>query len=80
MYLSNTNKEGRPMAVLRNAPGERAKVSDRYALVGHYGEATGIRPIWLNRGDQFPRIEVDIDAGPLWYVRLYEAAEVALAA
>jgi hypothetical protein len=68
------------MAIPRNAPGERVQFSDRYALVGHYGEATGIRPVRLNRGEQFPPVEVDVDAGPLWYVRLYEAAEVALAA
>ena len=68
------------MAILRHAPGERAEASDKYALVGHYGEATGIRPVWMNRGELFPPVEVEADAGPLWYVRLYEAAEVALAA
>jgi len=72
--------------ILRYAPGERAQATDTYALVGHYGEATGIRPVRLDRGQQFPSVEVDADAGPLWYVRLHrdvslhEAAEVALAA
>jgi hypothetical protein len=74
------------MPVLRHAPGERVEVADQYALVGPYGEATGIRPVWLDRGEQFPAVEVDADAGPLWYIRLrkdasrHEATEVALAA
>jgi hypothetical protein len=66
--------------VIRSAPGERVQISDQYALVGHYGEATGIAPKWLDKGEQFPLLGVSSDAGPLWYVRLYKSAEAALAA
>jgi hypothetical protein len=51
-------------------------VSDEYVLVGHYGEATGIVPQWLNKGELFPLLGVSAEAGPLWYVRLFVAAEL----
>lgn len=66
--------------ILRHAPGERVPASDEYVLVGHYGEATGIVPQWFNKGDMFPLLGVSAEAGPLWYVRLYVAAEVTKAA
>ena len=66
--------------ILRNAPGERVEITDRYELRGHYGEATGITPKLLRKGDMFPLLGVDPEAGPLWYVRLYDAAESTKAA
>lgn len=66
--------------VLRHAQGERVPISDEYVLVGHYGEATGIAPKWLNKGELFPLIGVSAEAGPLWYVRLFVAAELTNAA
>ena len=66
--------------ILRKAPGERVEVTDRYELVGHYGEATGIVPQLLHEGDMFPLLGVDSEAGPLWYVRLHEAVESTQAA
>jgi hypothetical protein len=68
------------MAILRHAPGERVEIAGTYVLVGHYGEATGIVPKWLDKETQFPLLGVSSEAGPLWYVRLYEAAEVTKAA
>ena len=66
--------------ILRNAPGERVEITDRYELVGHYGEATGIAPKVLHEGDMFPLLGVDAEAGPLWYVRLHDAAVATQAA
>jgi|GEM_PF-3171150 len=66
--------------IMRNAPGERVEIAGQYALVGHFGEETGISPKWLDKGEQFPLLGVSSEAGPLWYVRLYKSAEAALAA
>lgn len=66
--------------ILRKAPGERVEITDRYELRGHYGEATGIAPKVLHKGDMFPLLGVDPEAGPLWYVRLYDAVETTQAA
>lgn len=68
------------MAILRFASGERAPFTGEYVLVGHYGEDTGIRPRWFDKGEQFPLLGVSSEAGPLWYVRLYDAAEATEAA
>jgi hypothetical protein len=68
------------MAVLRNAPGERVEVAGLYRLVHHWGEDTKIAPRWLDKGEMFPLLGVSSEAGPLWYVRLYEAIETTQAA
>lgn len=66
--------------LLRHAPGERVEIAGTYVLVGHYGEPTGIVPKRLNEGELFPLLDVSSEAGPLWYVRLYEAAVATQAA
>lgn len=66
--------------ILRHASGERAPFAGNYVLVGHFGEDTGIRPRWFDKGEQFPLLGVSSEAGPLWYMRLHEAAEVIKAA
>lgn len=66
--------------ILRKAPGERVEITDRYELRGHYGEATGIAPKLLHKGDMFPLLGVDDEAGSLWYVRLHVAVETTQAA
>ena len=66
--------------IMRSAPGERVEIAGMYCLVGHYGEATGIAAKWHDKGEQFPLLGVSSEAGPLWYVRLYDAAEVSKAA
>jgi hypothetical protein len=68
------------MAIPRHAPGECVEIADEYVLVGHYGEATGIRPKWLDEGELFPLLDVSSEAGPLWYMRLHKAAQVTQAA
>jgi hypothetical protein len=66
--------------IIRRGPGERVEITGYYELRGHYGEATGIAPTLLHKGDMFPLLGVDAEAGPLWYVRLYEAVETTQAA
>lgn len=66
--------------IVRRGPGERVNNTGYYELVGHYGEATGIAPQLLHEGEIFPLLGVDAEAGPLWYVRLYEAVETTQAA
>ncbi len=70
------------MTILRIAPGDRVPSTGTYALVGHFGEATGFVK-WFGEGDQFPRlapVAIDTDIAPLWYVKVYEWAQVARAA
>jgi hypothetical protein len=66
--------------IMRSAPGERVEIAGQYVLVGHYGEATGIVPKWIDKGEQFPLLGVSSEAGPMWYVRLYDTAEAVKAA
>lgn len=69
------------MAILRLAPGERVQIAGTYALVGHFGEATGIAPRWFDVGEHLPfQVVSDTAFGPLWYDRIaddHSAAQVA---
>jgi hypothetical protein len=63
--------------IMRHQPGGIAPACGVYRLVGHYGEGTDLA-VWCDRGEEFPTITVgNADIGPLWYVQVYEANELA---
>jgi hypothetical protein len=68
------------MIIVRHQAGSTAPRDARYALVGHYGEPTGLA-VWLRSGMPFPPPpdEVRLDP-PLWYVEMTEAAVTQIAA
>lgn len=55
------------MAILRQAPGEKALVPGTYALVGHYGDPKGFAA-WFDKGQRLPLTTAADDDGALWYV------------
>jgi hypothetical protein len=64
--------------IVRHSPGDRAPSAGTYALVGHFGEATSFAE-WFEQGERFPSptLVSDIDIGPLWFVKVYEAQQAA---
>lgn len=68
------------MAIVRHEAGGIAPADGTYALVGHYGEASGFA-VWCQKGDRLPLAIVgeDIEA-PLWFVQVGEETSVRLVA
>lgn len=64
------------MPILRHTPGDRAWEGGWYALVGHYGESTDFT-VWCDAGDALPPVTATAEFGPLWYVRMDVANELA---
>lgn len=62
------------MPVVRLQPGDLAPWTGRYALVGHYGEATTYS-VRLNEGERLPLMSGPAEYGPFWYVLMDEANE-----
>lgn len=54
------------MTILRFAPGESAPSAGMYALVGHFGQPTGVA-VWCDEGAMLPLAVVAEDIAPLWY-------------
>jgi hypothetical protein len=61
------------MAISRYEPG--TIVSDRgaYALVGHYGEPTGVT-VWREAGECLPLVSAGVEY-PLWFFLVVDAME-----
>ncbi len=59
------------MAILRLSPGEPAPWRGTYALVGHYGEPTGVAQ-WFDEEARLPLATAEVEY-PLWYVLVGEA-------
>ena len=53
--------------IQRNEPGEVARFSTTYAVVGHYGESSGIA-MWRNAGERLPFVIATDVEPPVWYV------------
>jgi len=64
------------MVIHRHEPGEPAPIAGRYALVGHFGEATNLIVV-CDEGERLPDITVASDLGPFWFVRVNESHEQA---
>lgn len=60
------------MAIHRHPPGTPAPYAGVYALVGHYGEPTGIA-IECAQGARLPLGTVADVPGPFWFIRVAEA-------
>lgn len=65
--------------LVRHAPGERAPIAGTYALVGHYGEATGFC-VECEAGDRLPLVSVTADYEAIWFVLVGEAIAISKAA
>ena len=60
------------MVVIRHEAGDDVPADGMYALVGHYGEASGIA-VWRRKGERLPLVIVSEKlATPLWFVRVAE--------
>jgi hypothetical protein len=57
------------MVIFRRYPGDLAPWQGHYALVGHYGESTGLI-VYCEAGQQLPSVVnvPDADLGPFWFV------------
>lgn len=55
------------MTIVRHFPGDEAPWSGTYALVGHYGEETGVTVRRL-AGERLPFVVVTNVEQPVWYV------------
>ena len=64
------------MPILRLQPGDVAPWPGRYALVGHYGEATDAS-VWCLEGERLPLLAGPAEFGPFWFVLVEEANEQA---
>jgi hypothetical protein len=60
------------MAILRHVPGERVPIAGTYALVGHFGEATGFA-VNCHAGEKLPLVSVTKEFGEPWFVYVGEA-------
>jgi hypothetical protein len=68
------------MPIVRSQPGEVARFSSTYALVGHYGEPVGVA-VWRNAGERLPLVAVAVEhEPPVWYVLADRSAVDVLAA
>jgi hypothetical protein len=67
------------MTILRYAPGDKAPSAGVFALVGHFGEATGVS-VWRNKGDTLPHMTLAEDIGPFWFIQIGEESSSSLAA
>jgi hypothetical protein len=68
------------MAIIRHEAGTRVPADGMYALVGHYGEATGFAA-WFEKGERLPLAVVSEEVeNPLWFVRISEESSTRLAA
>ena len=65
--------------VFRHPPGDTAPWRGTYALVGHFGEATGFS-VERDAGDQLPLVPTNLDCGEVWFVFVGEAIAQAEAA
>lgn len=60
------------MVVIRQEAGEAVPADGMYALVGHYGEASGVA-VWRRKGERLPLVVVSDELEtPLWFVRVAE--------
>lgn len=66
------------MAIVRYLPGEVATGRGAYALVGHYGEPTGVA-MWREAGERLPLVTAEVEY-PLWFVFVVDVTEMAAAA
>lgn len=57
------------MTILRYASGDTTPSAGMFALVGHFGETTGVS-VWRNEGEKLPLIAVAEDIGPFWFVQI----------
>lgn len=68
------------MTIVRYERGTPAPRDAQYAVVGHYGEPTGVI-VWRGFGEALPSPEADGKvATPLWFVELEEAVSELAAA
>lgn len=67
------------MTVLRFAPGDEAPGAAMFALVGQFGEPTGVA-IWREQGEKLPHLTVAEDIGPFWFVQIGEELPLSRAA
>jgi len=67
------------MTILRFPPGEVVPSAGVFALVGHFGEPTGVA-IWLDEGEKLPLMTVTRDIGPIWFVKVGDEISSSLAA
>jgi hypothetical protein len=64
--------------IVRYEPSEIVGFTAQYAVVGHYGESSGVA-LWINAGERLPLITaIDIEP-PVWYVRIDGQLEVTAA-
>jgi hypothetical protein len=63
------------MPIRRHLPGEVAPGTGSYALVGHYGEPSGVA-VWRDGGERLPLVSADLEH-PLWFFLVDEIMEVA---
>jgi hypothetical protein len=62
------------MVVIRHEAGDEAPADGMYALVGHFGEASGVA-VWRCKGERLPLVIVSDDLEtPLWFVRVADEA------
>ena len=66
------------MAIVRYLPGEVVPGRGAYALVGHYGEPTGVA-VWREAGERLPLVSAGVEY-PLWFFFVAESMEIAEAA
>lgn len=60
------------MVVIRHEAGQKVPADGMYALVGHYGEASGV-VVRRRKGERLPLVIVSEDlATPLWFVQVAE--------
>jgi hypothetical protein len=50
-----------------------------FALVGHFGEPTGVA-VWRDQGEKLPHMTVANDLGPFWFVQIGEEVHESQAA
>ena len=61
------------MPIIRHLPGEVVPWTGTYALVGHYGEHTGVS-VWLHAEERLPLVLVAADVEyPVWFFLIDEA-------
>jgi hypothetical protein len=66
------------LPIRRYEPGETALARGTYALVGHYGEPTGVA-MWREAGEELPVVTAEVEY-PIWFVLVGIPDEIAQAA
>lgn len=68
------------MVIIRYQAGDLVPADGMYALVGHFGEASGFA-VWRRKGEKLPLAVVsEALASPLWFVQVADEAAIRTAA